>query len=300
MGLFGPKRKTARVRPEGAGPECPAPGPSSSEYALSAQGVRVTVSAAADAAGSDRASSVTPRSVLGEIILHALPDKVGMIEVSVPGIPEPILIRGGTTDRPTFLQVFTRMQYEVELGFVPKTIIDAGANVGYAAIYFLSRYPDARVVAVEPETSNVELARRNTQSYPNVEVVQAALWSHRTHLRIEDPGEGHWAFQVRETDDEGGIAAITVEDCAEYIDADVIDILKLDIEGAEVAVLGEPRKWLDRVNVLIIELHDRFQPGCEAALEEMMAGQPFVRQQVGENIIFTRQPLLFSAARASR
>ena len=67
-----------------------------------------------------------------------------------------------------------------------------------------------------------------------------------------------------------------------------IDVLKMDIEGAEVEVLSGDSSWVDDVRTLIIELHDRFRPGCSEALEKAFSGHDYCRSTSGENIVLTK------------
>jgi FkbM family methyltransferase len=77
-------------------------------------------------------------------------------------------------------------------------IIDAGANIGLTSVVYANRYPEARVIAIEPEVSNFQLLKENAASYPNIELVHGALWKENTKLRILDPGSGSWAFRTQE------------------------------------------------------------------------------------------------------
>ncbi len=68
-----------------------------------------------------------------------------------------------------------------------------------------------------------------------------------------------------------------------------IDILKLDIEGAEKELLQSGSdKWMHRVAMIIIELHDWLKPGCADALNQATAGMGFTRFQLGENTVLVR------------
>ncbi|HZC80198.1 MAG TPA: hypothetical protein VE222_00515, partial [Nitrospiraceae bacterium] len=87
---------------------------------------------------------------------------------NIPGFRAPIILRAGTSDRPTFSKIFVDQEYAIDLNITPRLIIDGGANVGYAAIFFARRYPHASIVAVEPEPQNFRLLERNTAAYPNV------------------------------------------------------------------------------------------------------------------------------------
>jgi FkbM family methyltransferase len=73
---------------------------------------------------------------------------------------------------------------------MPPVIIDAGANVGLCAVFYANRFPDARIIAIEPEPSNYEMLKKNTAPYPNITTVHAALWKENGPLRLFDTGEG--------------------------------------------------------------------------------------------------------------
>ena len=66
--------------------------------------------------------------------------------LSVPGVSAKIRVRANDSDLVMFEQVFVRRDYEFDLGFEPSTIVDAGANAGYASLYFHRKYPDARII----------------------------------------------------------------------------------------------------------------------------------------------------------
>jgi hypothetical protein len=61
----------------------------------------------------------------------------------------------------------------------------------------------------------------------------------------------------------------------------------MDIEGSEVEVLNDAQPWMDAVKVIIIELHDRFRPGCAEALERALGGRRYERSHSGESIVIT-------------
>src|SRR5438477_11598669 len=109
-----------------------------------------------------------------------------------------------TSDGKVFYQVFARLEYSCvdELKDV-KLIIDCGANVGYSSAYFLSRFPDAKLIAVEPDSGNFQMLQRNLAPYGDrVRLVQSGVWSHSCGLVISEErfGDGgEWAIQVRET-----------------------------------------------------------------------------------------------------
>ncbi|MEJ2007391.1 MAG: FkbM family methyltransferase [Acidobacteriota bacterium] len=101
-----------------------------------------------------------------------------------PGIRHPVHIRVRTTDSSAYAEVLLDGEYAFDLPFSPKTIVDAGANIGMASIYFTHRYPDARVIAIEPEASNFALLARNVRPYPAIVPVYAALWNRDGQISV--------------------------------------------------------------------------------------------------------------------
>src|SRR5688572_14912111 len=75
----------------------------------------------------------------------------GKFAVQLAGIPQKTWVRKGSSDWSAFKQVFIWKEYEYPIGFIPSTILDAGANVGYAAQWFARKFPGASIVSLEPE-----------------------------------------------------------------------------------------------------------------------------------------------------
>ena len=193
-------------------------------------------------------------------------------------------IRINTTDREVFAQVFIRKDYD--LGFLnlhPGTIIDGGANVGYASIFFAITYPQAKIFAVEPEESNFEMLLRNVRYYRNIIPIRAALWHREEELQILDASAEKWAFQtVKSTKEKSpeSITALTVDKLMDLGKIDSIDIFKIDVEGAEKELFSANyEKWLEKTNVIIIELHDNFREGCTEELNNATKSFKFSRRE---------------------
>jgi FkbM family methyltransferase len=195
--------------------------------------------------------------------------KHGTISLRVPGVAHPLTLRAGTSDLYMFEEVFLQGEYALQQALDPKLILDVGANVGFASVWFANRYPNAKIVAVEPDPSNVAVLRQNVAPYPNVRVVEGAVWWENTTLALDDQGDKS-GIQVRTGD--GGIRAMTIPELAGPA---TIDILKLDVEGAEKELFEHDPAWLANVGVLMIELHDRFKPGCSKALYSALTHHNF-------------------------
>lgn len=73
-------------------------------------------------------------------------------------------------------------------------IIDAGANIGASAVYFAYSFPKAQVVAIEPEQSNFDLLKANTEG-TSVQCIHAALHATAGQVNVVDTGQGYWGFR---------------------------------------------------------------------------------------------------------
>lgn len=215
------------------------------------------------------------------------------VALNLPVLAHPLWVRPGTSDVETFDEVFMAREYQLPFDdFFPRRILDLGANVGYASVQFATRWPDAVVLAVEPSADNMVLLKRNTGPYPRVTALHGAVWSHATHVRIANPADSANAFQVAEnvapTTD--GIAAYTVRQLIDQLGGTRADLVKMDVEGAEREILRDAAAWLDDVDVLVVELHDRIVPGCGEALCRALQGRHFRQEILGQNLVFDFRP----------
>ncbi|MGQ0697729.1 MAG: FkbM family methyltransferase [Panacagrimonas sp.] len=205
---------------------------------------------------------------------------------------------------PNSVKVLSGDEYAIELAREPRFIVDAGANVGLAAIYYANKYPGATIVSIEPVASNFALLQRNVAPYPNVLPLLNALWYEPATLEIVDPGWGDDAFRttnyVAGTVEGNPVQAITVDQIIERYAAKAgverIDVLKIDIEGAEKELFAaqdgaSARRWIDRVDVIAVELHDRFRPGCARAVYNATNGFDY-EQRRGYNLFVARSAVL--------
>ncbi len=193
--------------------------------------------------------------------------------VNVPGIKHPVRLRVRTSDADVFHQVFTNREYEFPFFGVPKVIMDAGANVGLTSVFYANKYPQAKILAVEPAASNFRMLAQNTAPYGNIIPIRAALWCACGHVGISGLEFQHAGFRVLESCETSSetVPAVTVETVMSQYGIEFIDILKLDIEGAEKEVLEGSSAWIDKVGAIALETHDRFKPGCTQALEQVIA-----------------------------
>jgi FkbM family methyltransferase len=227
-----------------------------------------------------------------EVLHPAFLKEYNVQHVNVPNIANPVCVRMDTTDPYVFKQIFQFQEYQLpQLPFTPRFIIDAGANVGYASVWFANLYPNAKIVAVEPEKSNVDILKYNIAPYKQVTAIHSGLWNKDTYLNVRDTGRGNWGIMVEEVAEPTSISfkAVTIESILEQSAFEDIDILKLDVEGAEREIFSSGyESWLGKVKVLIIELHDRMKQGCSKSFFKAVSNYDFAVSIRGENLILTR------------
>jgi len=207
----------------------------------------------------------------------------------------PLIIRKNTTDIKVFRQIFIWQDYnflDILPNKNPRFIVDGGANAGYSSLWFANKFPNAKILAIEPEKKNFQVLQRNIVKKKNISAIEAGIWGDNSELAIQDPECGEWCFVTREahSDDTKKIPSITIDKILRDSNFSKIDILKLDIEGAEENVFSSNYKdWLNRVDVIILELHDRYVVGSSKAVYSTMCNYKFKKHTRRENIIFVKQ-----------
>ncbi len=211
-----------------------------------------------------------------------------------PGLSSPVYFRPHTSDVGVFRGVFQAHAYAC-LNHVrdPGLIIDCGANVGYSALYFLQRYPNAHLIAVEPDPGNYAVLECNLAPYRDrVRLIRAGIWSHSTQLRMNETPylDGReWARQVREcfSGENGDIPAVDLGSLLSESGFKTISILKIDIERAEAEVFARNyEQWVGKVDNMAIEIHD---DECERIFLRAIAGVSFMLSKSGELTVCRRQ-----------
>lgn len=171
-------------------------------------------------------------------------------------------------------------------------IIDGGANVGYSALYFAETFPEALVVALEPDEHAAATLERNTAGQPRIRPIHAALWSHGDGVRLQSDAAGSWGSFV------GDQGALTPSVTLHALFAENPDwaplIVKLDIEGAEKTVVAASPEVFRSAACIMIEPHDwRLYGGaCLAPLFKLLADRPMDTFVNGENLLLIDSALI--------
>jgi FkbM family methyltransferase len=212
------------------------------------------------------------------------------VKLKLKGYHFPLFYRYNTSDQGIFYQIFLLEEYSCLNDLPePKLIIDAGANVGFSSIYFLNKYPNAHVIAVEPDDENFKLCEKNLSFYSErVSLIKSGIWSHQTGLIVFNDKNNESAIQVKEcqSGEEADIYAIDIDNLLNNSAFTSIDLLKMDIEGSEAVVFSEKdAKWLTKVRNIVIELHGK---ECEQQFFEALSTYDYDLSKYGELTVCKR------------
>lgn len=173
-------------------------------------------------------------------------------------------LMGGSTrlmDGPSFVSQYREIvvgeAYDFETDSPSPVIIDGGANIGVASLWWLARWPEARVIAYEPDAEIFSVLQHNLRNWKNVELHRAAITTER--LGSIFVPEGTDAGRLASLDGSAGgdpatsVPSVRLRDV--FDDVGPVDLLKLDIEGAETAVLHDAETRLHSVARIFVEYH---------------------------------------------
>lgn len=209
----------------------------------------------------------------------------------------PLRLRTGSSDIDAFHQIFIEREYGCLADICNvHLVLDCGANVGYSSAYFLSRFPNCQLVAVEPDADNFAILRENLAWYGDrVKLVRAGVWSRRGRLVMSRGSyrDGReWSRQVRlcRPEEAADCDAVDVGSLLACSGHDRISLLKVDVEGAEAVIFAENfQSWLDKVDNIAIELHDDTAFGnASDVFFTAIRGQGFQVSRSGELTICRR------------
>lgn len=232
--------------------------------------------------------------------------KIELVKFRVGGKDREFYVRAHSSDIEVIGQIFRDLAFNIsKLSRFPDLenflklarargkrplIVDAGANIGAASVYFSAQCEDAFVVAIEPEASNFQLLVENTKGMP-VLPLPCALAATPDHVRIIDVGKGYWGFQTRSVseDDLSGddVSCVTINEIFAAHENDCLPfIVKVDIEGAEKELFQGHTEWVEKTPLIIIELHDWMLPGQGVALPFLRSIGRFERDfvNIGEHV----------------
>jgi FkbM family methyltransferase len=252
-----------------------------------------------DGSSSVHSAAVPDLSGLASAKLGSHLVSIASLTVSLPGQDYEVSLRQRSSDMFTFQQVFLDHGYDSpNLPRSAACIFDLGANVGFTSVFFGLRYPDARIFALEPDRSNYAMLQRNVKRLGERAVAKnLAVWSEDGVLGLvatDEQGGPLGAWGVRTVSPDVNtverVSCRSLPSLLGELGVDEIDILKVDIEGAELELFSsDGLSWLPKVKLLIVETHERFRPGSDLAVRKAVAGLFEELPPLSDNLWFRRK-----------
>ena len=205
-------------------------------------------------------------------------------------------VRDNQVDSDVFESVINQHEY----GFIrfkkdPEVIIDIGANIGTASIYFANLYPKARIIAVEPAPDNYEVLRMNTEKYPMIQTLKCAILKKGGNGRILTSKDNNPLEYHVTTDDGGELVCKSLADIMNEFSIPNVDLLKIDVEGSEKEIFEDSDLWIGKVGTIIVELHERLVKGCNLTVFSKIDKLFDIQWIGGENFYFSNEGLSWPA-----
>lgn len=178
---------------------------------------------------------------------------------------DPLYLRLGRSDGFVLKEIFLENVYGPTLANLQgpvRQIVDLGANVGLSVRLWLEKFPDAKILAVEPDPGNFETLKQNitaTQQAMNRAFIFRVCVAGKPGKVYLDRSAEDCAIHVTDQPTGDPVDAKTLPtllDNARFTGD--IDLLKMDIEGAEADVLADCSGWIGRVKLFVIELHGTY------------------------------------------
>lgn len=195
--------------------------------------------------------------------------------VVLTGFSAPLHLRFATSDWNVLEQIFISKEYEaptaahaeasvrcyqsiLDRGQTP-VIIDCGANVGLAALWYARTYPEAKIFCVEPEIDNFKILQKNVSAYPGIVPIHAAVAGSKGRLSLANETGSPWAWTTTRSEN-GDVSSVTINDILHRCDGGSAFIVKVDIEGFEVDLFSRNTEWIADFPIIVAETHDYLFP----------------------------------------
>jgi FkbM family methyltransferase len=193
-------------------------------------------------------------------------------------------------------EIFREDEYALAGAGQAATIVDLGANCGQAALWLRIRFPDARILSVEPDPRTFAMLRRNVGRDPLITLRQVAITGADGWCRLEREPGASWGTRVSESADAhvdhvDHVPAVSLETLLDQHGIERVDLLKVDIEGMEHEALAASPA-LRRVRRVVGEIHASLLAlPVEQALEEIQRNGGFDRSRLdGDIFLLERDP----------
>lgn len=143
--------------------------------------------------------------------------------------------------------------YRPPFSMRPRVVVDLGANIGLTSLYYARRFHPTVLVAVEPDPANARLARRNLEPW-GASLIEAAIGPEDGVAWFDSSRDSNLG-SVGSSQSGSQVQMVSMSTLIETSGIETIDLLKMDIEGGEQALLTGDTAWLSSVNAIVAEFH---------------------------------------------
>jgi FkbM family methyltransferase len=157
-------------------------------------------------------------------------------------------------------EVYVQGDYDLAPADPPSVVVDLGGNIGAAAVYFATRWPDAQVVVAEPDPDAFGRLERNTSAFPQVRALPVAVADYEGEGLLHRSGYSLTSSLLADGPGMGGdesvpVSTLTLDALVDRHCGGRVDLVKFDVEGAEYGVLRSFGRRAE-VPTLVGELHE--------------------------------------------
>ena len=178
------------------------------------------------------------------------------LRLSINGRAVPISMRFG--DIFVVGEILHQKQYAIQTKLPDAPVVfDLGANVGISLAWFFATFPRGTFYGFEPHPDNVSYLQDNFGAYDNVVIEAAGVGAATGTLSLSEGPSA--AEHVLVASDNGGGLTVPVVSLADYMEQNgipKIDLLKIDVEGAEIEVLRGLGDRIADVTAMVGEIHE--------------------------------------------
>ena len=183
-------------------------------------------------------------------------------------------------------------QDSIAAGMVP-VIIDAGANLGAATVWFARQFPEARIVAIEPDPDNARVVRESIRQLSNAVLVEGAVGAETGFVHLTNTEAESNSIRTIRGGTDAGVKVYTVPDLLAMVEHGKLFMVKVDIEGFESDLFSGNTAWVEDADVIFVEPHDWMLCGKQtsAAFQKVLG-------QIGSALFIQDQNLVYVNPRA--
>jgi len=212
-----------------------------------------------------------------------------------------VSLRRYSSDLAVFHQIVVQKEYDPVITFIKQNggensirrIVDAGANIGLTTVHLKKVFGAAEIVAIEPDAKNYAMLVRNIQlnGLDHVTPIQAAVWHKNEQLFLSsDFRDGkEWSISVnskKQNENSGSVRGLEIVEIMKMQGFEAIDLLKIDIEGAERFLFTDKKTagaFLSVTRFLAMEIHNEYN--IRETIEGILQASGFEYFFAGELII---------------